>query len=42
MDLSSLPGFRDFYPEQMALRKHIVAVWRSVAERYGPSYSTNP
>jgi len=35
MDLSSLPGFRDFYPEQMALRKHIVAVWRSVAERYG-------
>lgn len=35
MDLSSLPGFRDFYPEQMALRKHIVTVWRSVAERYG-------
>jgi histidyl-tRNA synthetase len=35
MELSSLPGFRDFYPEQMALRKHILAVWRSVAERYG-------
>jgi histidyl-tRNA synthetase len=35
MDLSSLPGFRDFYPEQMSLRKHIVSVWRTVAERYG-------
>ncbi|MDT8435139.1 MAG: histidine--tRNA ligase [Gemmatimonadota bacterium] len=35
MDLSSLPGFRDFYPEQMALRRHIEAVWRSVAARYG-------
>ena len=35
MDLSSLPGFRDFHPEQMSLRKHIVSVWRTVAERYG-------
>ena len=35
MDLSSLPGFRDFYPEQMALRKHIISVWRTVAGRYG-------
>jgi histidyl-tRNA synthetase len=35
MDLSSLPGFRDFYPEQMSLRKHIVSVWRKVAEQYG-------
>ena len=35
MDLSSLPGFRDFYPEQMALRNHIISVWRTVAERYG-------
>lgn len=35
MDLSSLPGFRDFYPEHMALRKYIVSVWRTVAERYG-------
>ena len=35
MKLSSLPGFRDFYPEEMALRKHIVSVWRTVAERYG-------
>ena len=35
MDLASLPGFRDFYPEEMVLRKHIFAVWREVAERYG-------
>jgi histidyl-tRNA synthetase len=35
MDLSSLPGFRDFYPEQMALRNHVFSVWRRVAERYG-------
>ena len=35
MELSSLPGFRDFYPEQMALRKHIVSIWRTVAGRYG-------
>ncbi len=35
MELSSLPGFRDFYPEEMSLRKHISSVWREVAERYG-------
>ncbi|MEJ2483209.1 MAG: histidine--tRNA ligase [Gemmatimonadota bacterium] len=35
MDLSSLPGFRDFYPEQMALRNHLFSVWRDVAGRYG-------
>ena len=35
MDLLSLPGFRDFYPEQMALRNHIISVWRTVAGRYG-------
>ena len=35
MDLASLPGFRDFYPEEMLLRKHIFSVWRDVAERYG-------
>jgi histidyl-tRNA synthetase len=31
----SLPGFRDFYPEQLALRTHIMRVWRDVARRYG-------
>ncbi len=31
----SLPGFRDFYPEEMAVRTHIMQVWREVARRYG-------
>lgn len=31
----SLPGFRDFYPEDLALRTHIFRVWREVAQRYG-------
>lgn len=35
MTLSSLPGFRDFYPEDFALRDHIVSGWREVARRYG-------
>jgi histidyl-tRNA synthetase len=32
---SALPGFRDFYPEDLAVRNHIVGVWRDVARRYG-------
>jgi histidyl-tRNA synthetase len=35
MQGKALPGFRDFYPEELALRNHIFAVWRSVAVRYG-------
>src|SRR5437773_7631559 len=31
----ALPGFRDFYPEDLTLRNHIFATWRSVAARYG-------
>jgi histidyl-tRNA synthetase len=31
----ALPGFRDFYPEDLALRSHIFRVWREVAGRYG-------
>ena len=31
----SLPGFRDFYPEEMAIRTHIMGAWREVARRYG-------
>lgn len=31
----SLPGFRDFYPEEFAARAHIMGVWRGVAQRYG-------
>jgi histidyl-tRNA synthetase len=30
-----LPGFRDFYPEDCALRNYVFSVWRSVAARYG-------
>jgi len=35
MEIGSLPGFRDFYPEDFALRRHIFAAWREVAARYG-------
>ena len=35
MKTQGLPGFRDFYPEETALRNHIFAVWRDVAQRYG-------
>jgi histidyl-tRNA synthetase len=35
MQGKALPGFRDFYPEDMALRNHIFATWRGVAARYG-------
>jgi histidyl-tRNA synthetase len=31
----ALRGFRDFPPEDLALRSHIFGVWRSVAVRYG-------
>ncbi len=31
----ALPGFRDFYPEDLALRSYIFRVWREVAVRYG-------
>src|SRR5690348_10508821 len=35
MQKGALPGFRDFYPEDLALRAHIFSVWRQVATRYG-------
>ena len=35
MQGKALPGFRDFYPEDLTLRNHIFATWRSVASRYG-------
>jgi histidyl-tRNA synthetase len=31
----SLPGFRDFYPDDCAFRNAIFAKWRDVAHRYG-------
>ena len=30
----ALPGFRDFYPQELAERAHIMATWRKVARRY--------
>lgn len=31
----TLPGFRDFYPEDCAARNHVFDTWRKVARRYG-------
>src|SRR5437762_4648876 len=33
--MQSLPGFRDFLPEDCARRNYIFARWRDVARRYG-------
>src|SRR5438034_3187428 len=35
MQGKALPGFRDFYPEDLTLRNHIFATGRSVDGRYG-------
>ncbi|MGH7658335.1 MAG: histidine--tRNA ligase, partial [Gemmatimonadales bacterium] len=35
MQTRALPGFRDFYPDDFALRAHIFRTWRSIAGRYG-------
>jgi histidyl-tRNA synthetase len=35
MSQGALPGFRDFYPEQLANRNYLMSVWRDVARRYG-------
>lgn len=35
MQGQALPGFRDFYPAEAALRNYIFGVWRGVAARYG-------
>src|SRR5919205_4562446 len=35
MKTRALPGFRDFYPADLALRSHIFSTWRTVATRYG-------
>src|SRR5688500_17121853 len=35
MSQGALPGFRDFYPEQLATRNYLTDVWRDVARRYG-------
>jgi histidyl-tRNA synthetase len=33
--MNPLPGFRDFYPEALAVRRYIFGKWRDVARRYG-------
>jgi hypothetical protein len=33
MQTKALPGFREFYPADLALRSHILGTWRSVATR---------
>src|SRR5215212_7764098 len=35
MSRGALPGFRDFYPDQLATRNYILSVWRDVARRFG-------
>jgi len=33
--MQPLPGFRDFYPETLAVRRYIFGKWREMARRYG-------
>ena len=35
MSIQSLPGFRDFYPAELAIRTHVFSAMRRVARRYG-------
>ena len=35
MSIQALPGFRDFYPEELAIRSHVFGAMRRVALRYG-------
>jgi histidyl-tRNA synthetase len=32
---TALPGFRDFYPAEFAVRAHIIGAWQEVSRRYG-------
>ena len=35
MSQGALPGFRDFYLEQLATRNYLMSVWRDISRRYG-------
>ena len=35
MAFQALPGFRDFYPEEMALRRHVEQAWHAAARAAG-------
>lgn len=41
-EFARLPGFRDFPPEDFALRSHIQSSWRRVSRRYGFSEYDGP
>ncbi|CAN5269217.1 histidine--tRNA ligase [soil metagenome] len=34
MPQAALPGFRDFYPQELAERDHLMRIWRDVARRF--------
>ena len=34
MPPKALPGFRDFYPAEFAIRSHILDTWRRIVRRY--------
>src|SRR5688572_12273282 len=34
MSKAALPGFRDFYPDELAERAHIIGAWREAARRF--------
>ena len=34
MSSAALPGFREFYPDELARRAHVFRAWRAVARRY--------
>ncbi len=34
-EIQGLKGFRDFFPEEFALRQHVFTAWRRVGARYG-------
>jgi histidyl-tRNA synthetase len=42
MSFQSLSGFRDFYPEECALREHIFGVWRESSRTFGFSQYDGP
>jgi histidyl-tRNA synthetase len=35
MSAGALPGFRDFYPKELAEREHVFRAWHAVARRFG-------
>jgi histidyl-tRNA synthetase len=41
-EFARLPGFRDFPPEDFALRSHVQEAWRRVSRRYGFSEYDGP